>query len=327
MYLAFYGLDEKPFNTTPDPKFLYLTPSHREALAQLTYAVQEGKGFLTLTGEIGTGKTTLLRTVLQRLGPGTAAAFVGNSRLSFDGLLEYVLEDLGVPVAGTSPAQRLVALNRFLIERRRAGQRTVIIIDEAQNLDVPTLEEIRLLSNFESPEAKLLQILLVGQPELEAKLGLPELRQLEQRLELRCRIRRLTVTETRDYIRARLRVANARDLALFSDRAVARIATAARGVPRRVNILCDHCLVIGYADQKRRIEPDVVEQAVASANGAPKRHERATDRHGRGRRVRLRWLLGALAAAIGAGVTILPFRPEAEQLLSLLRTAGGLLVR
>src|SRR5215831_20163525 len=176
MYLTFYGFTEKPFNATPDPKFLYMSPGHREALAQLLYGTQERKGFIVLTGKVGTGKTTLLHTLCQRLNGQSAIAFVVNSTLQFDELLEYILEDLGVKEKGQSRAQRLIALNNFLIERERTGQNTVLIVDEAQNLEASTLEQIRLLSNFETPTSKLLQILLVGQPELKARLNLPELR-------------------------------------------------------------------------------------------------------------------------------------------------------
>ncbi|HEY3066274.1 MAG TPA: AAA family ATPase [Methylomirabilota bacterium] len=262
MYLNFYGLKEKPFNATPDPKFLYLTPGHREALAQLIYGVQEHKGFIVLTGEVGTGKTTLLQTLLQRLDSTTAVAFVFNSTLPFDDILEYVLEDFGIGKTVSSRAQRLVALNNFLIDRRRAGQNTVLIIDEAQNLEPDTLEQVRLLSNFETPTDKLLQILLVGQPELKVRLQLPQLRQLKQRIGLRCAIPPMTAEETRDYIRSRLRVAGARDLNLFNEAAVRRIAEYAEGIPRVVNIVCDHALLIGYADQTRHIGRELVERAV-----------------------------------------------------------------
>src|SRR6266404_3655272 len=161
MYLSFYGLREAPFAPTPDPKFLFQSPRHREALAQLLYGVEERKGFIVLTAEVGTGKTTLLQALLQRLNPDTKVAFVFNSLLPFEGILEYVLEDFGITTIGSSQAQRLFALNNFLIERRRTGQNTVLILDEAQNLDSKTLEQVRLLSNFESPNEKLLQILLV----------------------------------------------------------------------------------------------------------------------------------------------------------------------
>ena len=262
MYLTFYGLTETPFNATPDPRFLYMTPGHREALAQLQYGVQERKGFIVLVGKVGTGKTTLLHALWQRLKDESAISFVVNSTLPFDGLLEYVLEDLGVAKAGESRAQRLIALNHFLIKREREGYNTVLIIDEAQNLDVATLEQIRLLSNFETPTRKLLQILLVGQPELKNRLDLPELRQLTQRVGLRCHIPPLTLEETRAYIRTRLRVAGARDLGLFTDAAVDRISAYAGGIPRLVNTVCDHCLLFGYADQQRRIGRDIVNQAI-----------------------------------------------------------------
>ena len=162
MYLDFYGLKENAFSTTPDPRFLYPSPAHREALAQVLYGVHNSKGFIVLTGEVGTGKTTLLHALRRRLDDSTAVAFLFNSTLPFDGILEYMLEEFGVGKTASTPAQRLFALNNFLIERRRVGQNTVLILDEAQNLDVRTLEQVRLLSNFESPNEKLLQILLVG---------------------------------------------------------------------------------------------------------------------------------------------------------------------
>src|SRR5881296_1625935 len=317
MYLGFYELKERPFNSTPDPRFLYLTPGHREALAQLLYSVQESRGFLVLTGEVGTGKTTLLQAFLQRLNGRAAVAYVFDSTLPFEGLLEYVLEELGVPTPASSPAQRLLALQRFLLDRRRAGQSTVLILDEAQNLEAATLEQIRLLSNFETSSEKLLQILLVGQPELRSKLERPELRQLQQRIELQCSLPPLSREQIRDYIQTRLRVAGARVLDLFSDRAQTRIAEYSRGIPRRINILCDHCLVIGYADQRRRIEVDVVDQAIEALEGGPRRPaHRTTSPVGA---MRERWILGAVAAAVLAGVAVSPLRIEATQFLTLVR--------
>jgi general secretion pathway protein A len=262
MYLSFYGLNEKPFATTPDPRFLYLTPGHREALAHLEYGVQENTGFLVLTGEVGTGKTSLLRALLEKLDRNTAVAFIVNSGLPFDGILEYMLEELGVATTGASRARRLLALQRFLIERTCAGQNVVLIVDEAHHLDPDTLEHIRLLSNFETPTHKRLQILLVGQPELKAKLALPELRQLQQRITLRAAISPLSSQSVRPYIRRRLRIAGARDLDIFTERAISRIAAYAGGIPRIVNTVCEHGLLIGYADQRRRLDEDVVERAV-----------------------------------------------------------------
>jgi general secretion pathway protein A len=262
MYERFYGLKEKPFNNTPDPKFLLLTPSHREALAQLVYGVQEHKGFMVLTGEVGTGKTTLLRALMRRLDSTTAVSFLFNSTLSFDESLEYMLEDFGIGKAGETRVQRLISLNNFLIERRRAGQNTVVIFDEAQNLEAGSLEHIRLLSNFETTSDKLIQILLVGQPELKQKLQLPELRQLKQRIGLRCVITPLQSEDVKDYVRSRLRVAGARDLNLFADAALRRISEFTEGIPRVINTICDHCLLIGYADQTRRIDRSIVERAI-----------------------------------------------------------------
>ena len=229
-----------------------------------------------------------------------------NSLLPFDGLLEYVLEDFGIRAAGQSSAQRLVALNHFLIERRRAGQTAVLILDEAQNLAPETLEQVRLLSNFETPTDKLLQILLVGQPELKLKLQLPGLRQLRQRIGLHAAIRPLTPEETRDYIQSRLRVAGAPDLRLFTDHAVARIAEYSGGIPRLVNIVCDHCLLIGYAEQRRRIEGDIVEQAIEYLEEGRRPSRARGFTWQRGRPV-LRWVLGGLGAAFvgGAGFLVL----------------------
>ena len=262
MYLTFYGLNEKPFTTAPDPRFLYLNAGYREALAHLVYGVQENTGFLVLTGEVGTGKTSLLRVLLNKVDAKTAVAFIANSGMSFDNILEYALEQFGIPTAGASRARRLVALQRFLTECTRAGQTVVLIFDEAHLLAPATLEHIRLLANFESPSQKRLQILLVGQPELKTKLALPELRQFQQRITLWAVVPRLSRHETRQYILQRLRVAGACDFNIFTERAVSRIAAYAGGIPRIVNAVCEHCLLIGYQDQKRHLDVDVVQQAV-----------------------------------------------------------------
>jgi type II secretory pathway predicted ATPase ExeA len=304
MYLNFYGLTEKPFNATPDPRFLYISAAHRNALAQLRYGVEERKGFIALTGRVGTGKTTLLQVLRQRLNAQTAVSFVAHSTLSFDGILEYVLDDLGIAKGEQTRAQRLMALNRFLVDHERTGHTAVLVLDEAQNLTPTTLEEIRLLSNFETPSSKLLQIVLVGQPELKAKLDLPELHQLKERIALRCQIVPLTRDETREYIRTRLRIAGARDLGAFTDDALDKIMEYSGGIPRRINILCDHCLLFGYADQLRHLDKRVVEQAVEylrdgnRAPGAYTRTGRARNRH-----LALRWSLGTLAAAV-AGIAV-----------------------
>jgi general secretion pathway protein A len=334
MYLDFYGLREQPFSATPDPKFLFLTPGHREALAQLIYGVQEGKGFIVLTGEVGTGKTTLLRTFMERIGTNTDVAFIFDSTMPFDGLLEYMLEDFGIPTPGRTRAQRLFALNRFLIERRRDGQTAAVIVDEAQNLSLANLEHLRLLSNFEMPTGKLLQIILVGQPELREKLARPELRQLRQRLGMRCAIPPLTPEETRNYIRSRLHVAGASDTRLFTDAAVERIAAYTNGIPRLVNILCDHCLLIGYTDQTRRVEREMVERGIEYLeDGQRPAHARGV--FWRPAKRRLRWLVGGLGAAAIGGVTLLAAAvggvsvpgPIAGQFLDYARLARDLVMR
>ena len=262
MYLQFYGLREAPFAPTPDPKFLFQSSRHREALAQLLYGVRERKGFIVLTGEIGTGKTTLLRTLLERLDSTTHVAYVHNSALGIEGLLEYILHDWGVKSVGSTHAQRLFELNEFLIDQHRQGMSPVLVIDEAQNLSIETLEAVRLLSNFETTSQKLMQILLVGQPELRDKLAVPQLRQLKQRIGLRCHIGPLSPEETRLYIRHRLPIAGASDPGLFTEGAIQRITDYSGGTPRVVNIICDHCLLSGYADSKRRIDASVVEEAI-----------------------------------------------------------------
>jgi general secretion pathway protein A len=262
MFLKFFGLTSKPFELTPNPEFLFLTPSHREALAQLIYGIQEQKGFILMTGEVGTGKTTVLRALVQRLDGHANWAFIINSTLPFDEMLEYALADLGVSDPRGTRAQRLIALNRFLIEQRRAGRNTILIVDEAQNLSVETLEQIRLLSNFETNSAKLIQIVLSGQPELYAKLQRFELRQLKQRIGLRCRLAPMTVEQVGQYIRNHLKVAAATK-ELFTDEAIERIAAYSRGVPRVVNIVADHCLLSAYANQTQLVDAAIVKRAIA----------------------------------------------------------------
>ena len=315
MYLRFYGLKEKPFNPTPDPRFLHFTTAHREALAQLEYGVNERRGFIVLTGEVGTGKTTLLRALLERLEIDTEAAFVFNSMMPFEEILAYIVEDFGITLTGNSHAHRLIALNHFLTERVRRGLNTVLIIDEAQNLDVSALEQVRLLSNFETATQKLMQILLVGQPELKVKLNKPELRQLKQRIGLRCTIHPLSFDETGEYIRHRLEIArggqrrDANGEALFSDRAIARIAEYSKGVPRLINLVCDHSLVMGYADQLRRIDRRTVDEAIDYLEEGEESDETSAV-SARERFEPNRWLLPTAVAAIVACAVLLVLAPS-----------------
>lgn len=301
IYLDFYGLAREPFGATPDPDFLYLTHGHREALAQLVYAIQERKGFMLLTAEVGTGKTTLLRALQQELDANTAVAYVSNSMLPFQAILEYVLEEFEIAKPGESHAERLVTLQNFLVERHRAGQNTVLILDEAQNLYPQTLEQIRLLSNFETTTEKILQILLVGQPELKMKLELSEMRQLGQRIAMRATIPPLTRVGTRNYIRTRLRLAGSGDPGLFTEDALSRIAEYAGGIPRIVNTICDHCLLIGYADQTRRIDRGIVNEAIQYLEAGLRPRRRARRRLIAPHMTSARWALLGVAVALVTG--------------------------
>jgi type II secretory pathway predicted ATPase ExeA len=260
MYKSFYGLKENPFNVNPDPRFLYLTKQIEEALTGLMYGIQTRKGFITLTGEVGTGKTTLVNRLLDWLHHRqTRTAFLFNSRMNSSQLFDFILAEFDIPCESKSKSQQLLKLNHWLLERYRAGETVVLIVDEAQNLTFPVLEEIRLLTNLETSTEKLLQIVLSGQPELEEKLRLPQLRQLRQRIMLRCHTSPLTAEQTYEYIRERLRIAGADGTPVFSEKAVEAVHLYSMGIPRVVNLLCEHSLVNAFVDQQRPIGPKIVE--------------------------------------------------------------------
>jgi general secretion pathway protein A len=260
MYKEFFGLRANPFNVNPDPRYLFLTRHTEEALACLTYGIQSRKGFVLLTGEVGTGKTTLINKLLEWLRlQQVATAFVFNSRLNVPQFLDYMMADFSIPVESRSKSQILLRLYNWLLDRYRAGETAVLIVDEAQNLSDEVLEEIRLLTNLETFTEKLLQIVLVGQPELEHKLRQPHLRQLRQRLTLRAKTHPLTLEETQAYIAQRLRIAGGDGREIFDPEAVTGIHRYAAGIPRVINLLCEHALVSAFVDQHSVVNPTIVE--------------------------------------------------------------------
>ena len=260
MYKDFFGLNATPFSISPDPNYLLTTPCVEEALACLTFGINSRRGFILLTGAVGTGKTTLIYKLLEWLrSQRVPTAFLFNSLIDPPQLLEAIFSDLGLPYEALSKVQRLSRLNGFLLEQYRQGRTSVVIIDEAQNLSAEVLEEIRLLTNLETATEKLLQIVLVGQPELEQKLKRPELRQLNQRITLRSRTLPLDLDETRAYIAQRLRLAGANGRNIFSSPAIESVYRFSAGIPRVINVLCDHSMIHAFADQQHTIEPKVVE--------------------------------------------------------------------
>ncbi|MGH9717553.1 MAG: ExeA family protein [Candidatus Acidiferrales bacterium] len=261
MYQRFFGLRESPFNVNPDPRYLFLTRQIQEALAGLTYGIQNRKGFILLTGEVGTGKTTLLNRLLGWLrGQRVATAYIFNSRLGVNDLFDLMLAEFEIPCESREKSQVVLRLNQWLLERYRAGETAVLIVDEAQNLSSEVLEEIRLLTNLETSTEKLLQIVLTGQPELEEKLKAPQVRQLRQRITLRCRTAPLTLEETFGYIAERLRIAGANGEPIFSKEAIETVHTYSCGIPRVVNLLCEHSMINAYVDSLRPVPAHIVEE-------------------------------------------------------------------
>ncbi|HEV2488843.1 MAG TPA: AAA family ATPase [Candidatus Acidoferrales bacterium] len=266
MYRKFYGLTRNPFEISPDPYFFYPTPRHNEALANLNYGVQRRKGFVVVTGEVGTGKTLLVRCLLDALNRNQVSfAYVFNPRLSVLDFLRYVLTDLRLPMTGGTKSEMLAHLNSYLIARFRRGTTAALVVDEAQLLSWELLEEIRLLTNLETSQQKLLQIVLVGQPELDQKLDSPHLRQLKQRVGLRCRLEPLSLEELRGYIHRRLELAgaNSHGATIFADGAIEAVHRFSRGIPRLINTLCENALVSGYARQVKQMTPEIIAEVAA----------------------------------------------------------------
>jgi type II secretory pathway predicted ATPase ExeA len=260
MYKNFFGLREAAFNMNPDPRFLFATRHSEEVLACLTYGIQNLKGFMLLTGEVGTGKTTLLNKLLEWLrNAHVATAFVFNSRLDPMQFLDFMMADFGINCESSEKSRILLRLNQWLLERYRAGQTAVLIVDEAQNLSPQVLEEIRLLTNLETSSEKLLQIVLSGQPELDEKLKQPKLRQLRQRIALRCKTYPLTLEETFGYIAERIRIAGGNNQPIFNSEAVEAIFRYAQGIPRVINLLCEHALISAYVDEQKPVLVSTIE--------------------------------------------------------------------
>jgi general secretion pathway protein A len=267
MYLDFYGLKEKPFSLTPDPQFLYLSESHRTAIDSLLYGIEQREGFMVVTGDIGTGKTTICRSLLEKLDKKVKTAVIFNSFLTEGELLRAILKDLGFTSIGRTKAERIETLNQYLLNQLSRGDHVVLIIDEAQNLSIPVLEQIRMLSNLETTKEKMLQIILFGQIELDQKLRSPKLKQLNQRIVIRHHILPLNREETESYIYQRLTVAGSQGGVTFSKSAIDEIYRFSKGIPRLINLICDRSLIGGYVDETYHIEKGVVLKAKKDLGG------------------------------------------------------------
>jgi len=305
MYAQFYGLRESPFALTPDPRYLFMSEPHKEALASAVYGVQERKGFVLILGEVGTGKTTLIRHLLGRFGPNIRSVFVFNPAVSFIELLQLMLRDLELPCPSMRRVEMIDTLNDYLLKEAAAGRYVVVIIDEAQHLSPTVLEEVRMLSNLETARGKLIQILLVGQPELGEKLGRPELRQLRQRISLVAELKPLSYEDTVRYIAHRLEVAGREDGGLFSRRALKVIYRASGGIPRLVNVICDKALVLGYGAGAHVIRGRIIKEVLKDwkpfqrlSGPTPRSRGRAVLR----RRVPTSRPLRRIAAAVALGL-------------------------
>ena len=265
MYKQYFGLSRNPFEISPDPYFYHPTPRHNEALANLHYGVGRRKGFIVITGEVGTGKTLLVRCLLSELRKNNIAfGYVFNPLLPVVEFFQYIMADLGLPYSGRNKTEMLLDLNRFLIQRHARGLITALVVDEAQALRAELLEEIRLLTNLETSQQKLLQIVLLGQPELEIVLDSPELRQLKQRVALRCQLQPLDEAQTHAYILSRLERAGApAEPAIFTDEALEKIYEYSRGIPRIINNLCENSMVSAFANEQRPVTGDMITDVAA----------------------------------------------------------------
>ena len=267
VYLEYYGLSEAPFNITPNPRFLFFSAKHREAFNHLIYGIRERKGFVQLTGEVGAGKTTLCRALLEDLGPTFSTALILNPVLDADQLIKAIAMEFGLTVKGMDRMETISELNSFLLRQLEQARDTVLIIDEAQNLTPDLLEQVRLLSNLETDERKLLQIILMGQPELRDRLNEHGLRQLRQRITVRYHLEPLKRAEISQYVQHRLSVSGANGAPYFTTAAIWRIYHYSKGVPRLINALCDKCLLAGFVKQRDKIDFLMVGMAIKNLEG------------------------------------------------------------
>jgi general secretion pathway protein A len=261
MYNAFFGFSESPFSLSPDPSFFFRSEQHEEALANLVYGVQARKGFIVLSGEVGTGKTTMLECLRDYLeSQYTEFAFLFNSRINTEQFFEMIAYDLDLPCSRTSKTEVLFALNQLLVEQAQEGRTVVLIVDEAHSLEWEVLEEIRLLGNLENRGGKLLQIILAGQPELDRKLDAPNLRQLKQRIVLRCNLQPFTLRDAVDYIQSRLERSGMPNQTIFSEELMAEIHLRAQGIPRVINAVCDNLLLTAFALETRECKVEMLDE-------------------------------------------------------------------
>lgn len=266
MYCEFFGFSEKPFTITPNPQFIYLSEHHREAFAHLLYGIDSHAGFIAMTGEVGTGKTTVLRTLLTQLDPENyRSALIFNPCLSGEQLLASICREFGVTSDERNSFGYLEALNLFLLDQHAAGRTVVLVVDEAQNLTPDVLEQVRMISNLETVHTKLIQIILAGQPELNALLARHDLRQLSQRITVRCHLTPMNMHDTGDYIRHRLKISGCRLPGLFSSGAVKRIYRFSRGVPRLINIVCEQALVMAWTLESSSVTPAIAARIIEGA--------------------------------------------------------------